>query len=98
VATVIVNLPDVIKLSNRTTGLDEKTAPTVVMQLGDWDAGDHVEYGILIDVYGNEAPILTAADARKLSKWLVRAADELDGSKKPNKNKKRSRSEDDDSY
>lgn len=97
-ATVIVNQADIIQLSNRTAGVNAKTAPTVVMQLGDWDAGDHVEYGILIDVSGHEAPILTAADARKLSKWLVRAADELDGSKKPNKNKKRARGEDDDAY
>lgn len=99
-ATIAVNTPDSLQFVN--VSMDsKKDAPTLVIQAGEWQIGDHDELGIVFDVSGNEAPILTANDARKLSKWLLRAADNLEGVKNSDK-KRKSRSnydyEDDDEF
>lgn len=91
-ATVVVNRPDLIEFKNATTSGE---APTLNVQAGDWDLGGHAESGVVFDVAGDPLPILTAHDARKLAKWLNRAADELEGKKKSNK-KPRYRVEEDD--
>ncbi len=91
-ATVVVNRPDLIEFKNAGTAGE---APTLNVQSGAWEIGDHSENGIVFDVFGDQAPILTASDARKLAKWLQRAADELEGTKKSNK-KPRYHVEDDD--
>jgi hypothetical protein len=96
VATVVVNTPNHIEFKNILATQPPDDAPTVSAQAGDWDAGSHTETGIVIDVYGAQAPLLSAADARKLSKWLARAADDLDGTrKKQAKHKNRHYEEDD---
>ena len=93
-ATLVENTPNSIKFLNVENGT--KNAPTLCIQAGDWDAGDHVESGIVFDTFGDQAPMLTASDARKLAKWLTRAADIVEGVKHSDKkNKTRHRYEDD---
>lgn len=88
-ATIVVNKPDQIEFKNISTTSPAADAPTLTVQSGSWaTAGGRGELGIVFDAYGQEAPILTPVDARKLSKWLARAADELEGTHtKPNKHK-----------
>jgi hypothetical protein len=99
VATVVANTPDLIEFKNILAGADPKESPTVVVQAGSWDAGGHSESGVVVDVYGSQAPLLTPADARKLAKWLNKAADELEGpkaNKKPGHKQRHYEDEDDD--
>lgn len=84
-ATLIENTPSSIQFVNA-DGTKER--PTLSVQAGDWEVNDHTESGIVFDTYGEQAPILTPADARKLAKWLNRAADLLDGVKHHNNDKK----------
>lgn len=94
-ATLVENNPAAIQFVNFENGV--KDSATLTVQAGDWDAGDHVERGVVFDTTGNQAPLLTAADARKLAKWLIRAADDIDGVKHADKkNKIRHRYEEDD--
>jgi hypothetical protein len=101
VATVVVNTPDLIEFKNILAGANPKESPTVTAQSGSWDAGGHSESGVVIDVYGSQAPLLTPSDARKLAKWLNKAADELDGpkaSKKPGYKQRHYEEDDDNNY
>lgn len=86
-ATLVENRPDSIQYVNA-AGVNVKDAPTLIVQSGDWQVGDHVEAGVVFDAFGEQPPILTAADARKLAKWLTRAADNLDGVKNSDKKSK----------
>ncbi len=98
-ATVVVNKPAHIEFVNITTVATDDTAPRLTVQSGNWEttSTSRGEAGIVFDAYGAELPILTPTDARKLAKWLNRAADELDGGhKKNNKNKQRHYERDDD--
>lgn len=98
-ATVVINKPDQIEFKNLITGKSPEDAPTVSLQAGDWDAGSHTEAGIVVDVFGQQLPLLSPTDARKLAKWLTRAADELEGVKSDKKRKhRRHEEEDDDAY
>jgi hypothetical protein len=87
VANISVNSADTIQFVNVETG-PTKDHPTLTVQAGDWDSGTTAMSGIVVDVTGTQAPLLTPIDARKLSKWLARAADMLDGVKNSEKKKK----------
>lgn len=96
-ATISVNSSENIQFVNLDNKLGDDS-PRLDVSAGDWQNGDHVESGVVFDVFGNQAPMLTANDARKLSKWLARAADTLDGVKNSEKKHKQrhSRHEEDD--
>jgi hypothetical protein len=95
VASIVENTPTSIQFANIENA--GKSAAALVVQAGDWDAGDHVESGIVFDVVGEQLPLLAPADARKLAKWLARAADIVDGVKHSDKkNKDRRHYEQDD--
>jgi hypothetical protein len=96
VATVAVNRPDHLEFKNIKAGANQDDAPTVVFQAGSWAADGYTEMGVVVDVFGVEVPILSSADARRLAKWLNRAADLIDGEKSEKKQKHRSHREDDD--
>lgn len=98
-ATIVVNTPDHVEFKNLVVGQPPATVPTLVVQTGVWDmtAGGQ-EPGVIFDVTGAEIPLLTAADARKLSRWLARAADSLDGGSKKSDKGKRHYDSDDDGY
>jgi hypothetical protein len=69
---------------------------TVLAEVGTWKTETGNKSGVLVDVVGDLAALLSATDARKLGRWLMRAAEELDG--KPaqdRKNRPRRRYEDD---
>lgn len=88
-ATVVVNSADTIQFVNIGSSAGSN-GPTLLLQSGDWQDGDHVESGIVVDVAGDQAPILTADNARKLARWLQRAADTIEGVKSTNKKRHRS--------
>lgn len=98
-ATLHINTADTIEFKNIRPALQAKDYPFISAQLGDWEIADKLEPGIVIDAVGTDKYplILSANDARKLSKWLNRAADALDGTAAPSKqNKKRAHYEEDD--
>lgn len=97
-ATVVVNKSNHIEFSNVNTAKPLSDSPTVSFQAGEWDAENYTEAGIVIDVFGAQLPLLSPTDARKLAKWLVRAADDLEGIKADKKRKHRPRLEDDELY
>lgn len=99
-ATVIVNKPEHIEFKNVTASESVENAPTFTAQAGNWETtSGRGEPGIVVDVFGSAAPILTSADARKLAKWLNRAADDLEGEhKKNNKHKQHRHYESDDEH
>jgi hypothetical protein len=99
VATISLNTPDAIEFKNLlATARVKEDTPTVLAQVGEWEIGTAVETGVIIDVYGptDRPPILTAVDARKLAKWLTRAADSIDAAQSQPKTKKRQYYEEDD--
>lgn len=85
-ATVLMNTAYEIVFANQNIGQKAEDNPTVKVIAGDWQADGAVETGVVVEVYGDQFPILTAVDARKLSKWLARAADALENVK-PQKKK-----------
>ena len=103
-ATVVVNKPHVIEFKNLDPSVNADDIPTLVAQAGAWQLHDTAgeETGIVVDVAGNAAPLLTPTDARKLARWLTRAADELEGARGEKKQKKSRRhcgaEEDEDEY
>lgn len=97
-ATLSLNTPDAIEFKNLIANVSPKDAPLVSAQVGDWEIGSKVETGIVIDAYGTDThpAILTANDARKLAKWLNRAADLIDAPTQAKKKKRQHYEEDDD--
>lgn len=85
-ATVLTNTADEIAFCNPAVGKKTNETPTLKVLAGDWDNNGAMEPGLVFEVYGNQFPMLSAVDARKLSKWLARAADLLDDVK-PQKKK-----------
>lgn len=95
-ATIVKNTPDHIEFKNITPS---DSSPTLSVQAGDWETSAGGETGVVFDVFGDQPPLLSPNEARKLAKWLERAATALDG-KKPDKKHKHHRSgyEDDDDW
>lgn len=85
-ATVLINTQTEIAFCNNLLGSKPAEFPTLKAIAGDWEVDNSVEAGIVFEAGGKQDPMLTAADARKLSKWLARAADLLDNVK-PQKKK-----------
>lgn len=97
-ANVSINTPDTIQFVNLgPTGKKTETDPTVIFQAGEWNADGKTETGVAVDVSGDQLPLLTAANARKLARWLERAADDLDGTKHHNKKRGKHQYDEDDS-
>ena len=95
-ATVVVNNPDHIEFRNVNVVKASDDSPTVSFQSGEWRADNYVEAGIVVDVFGSQLPLLSPADARKLAKWLNRAADNIEGVKTDKKRKPRPHHDEDD--
>lgn len=98
-ATVLTNTPDEIVFCNSAVDKKKDDIPTLKAIAGDWETGTSLEPGIVFETYGAQFPILTATDARKLSKWLSRAADMLEDvkpQKKKGTNKPRYDTDDED--
>lgn len=99
-AIIAINTPDTIEFRTNIAGAPKDPIPYVTIQLGIWELKARTESGIIIDAGGSTdyPPVLSANDARKLAKWLNKAADELDGviSKKNTKKKHYNQDEEDD--
>lgn len=98
-AITTINTADTLEFRTSLPGAPKDPPPYVSIQLGTWELATKTESGIIIDSGGdtNYSPVLSAADARKLAKWLSRAADEMEGiSTKKNSKKKHHYEEDDD--
>lgn len=93
-ATVIKNTPGRIEFKNLVAAAPS-SSPALVLEAGDWDAGTYTESGIIVETTGVQLPLLSANDARKLAKWLNKAAEDLDGVR-PSKKSKQQRPVDDD--
>ena len=79
--TIKVSTPDLFEVVNNVPGKPETDLPTLSAELGIWQFDDGEQTGINFDVFGFRAPILSAAEARRLSKWLMQAAEAIDGSR-----------------
>lgn len=94
-ATVTKNTADCLEFQN----FLPKDAPTLNVQAGDWQTGDdRHETGLVFDVFGAQPPLLSPDDARKLARWLERAAALLDGKKPEKKHKQKYKAADDEDY
>lgn len=87
-ATVTKNTADCVEFQN----FSPKDPPTLNVQAGEWqtNSGGH-EAGLVFDVFGSQPPLLSPDDARKLARWLERAAALLDGKKPEKKHKQKYR-------
>jgi hypothetical protein len=74
-AQIVINTAEALQLCNPQPATPPDQIPTLVLQLAGQDAG------VYFDVTGDHMPLLTAHDARKVAKWLNKAADMLDGTK-----------------
>ncbi len=97
-ATISINTPDTIEFRTNLPGAPKNPVPYVSVQLGTWELAARTETGIIIDTDGSAdyPPVLSSNDARKLAKWLNKAADELDGVAPKKQTKKRHHYEEDD--
>lgn len=99
-ATITTNTTETIEFRDARAPLT-KDSSFVAAQLGEWEFDDNrSESGIVIDSVGADIVVLSANNARKLAKWLNRAADQLDelaGTKTPKK-RQHYEQDDDDSY
>lgn len=100
-AIIVANTPDGIEFRDAQT-IKEKNAAFVSAQLGEWECNSRVDTGIVVDSSGLDVPpvVMSANNARKLSKWLARAADQLDAINgvKPAKKRQYYEQDDDNEY
>jgi len=98
VATITQNTAETIEFTEVRPNVPTSDLPFLLVQLGDWDLNGKSESGIIIDSSGPEIlpTVLSANNARKLAKWLNRAADQLDETQNVKTPKKRQHYEQDD--
>ncbi len=77
---IVHNEPDIFELRNAVPVKDGEDPPTLLAEFGTWRTPQGLTSGVSVATYGEAAPLLSPTDARKLAKWLHRAADELEGS------------------
>jgi len=73
-AQTIVNTADSLQICNPDATIAPEAVPNLIIQL-------IIDTGVCFDVTGDMMPLLTANDARKVAKWLNKAAERLDGTK-----------------
>lgn len=90
---------DFIRFSNKFFSSDEADPSALLVEFGSFqDPSAHLNAGFVFTAEGDYSPVLSAKDARKLSRWLEKAADTLEGisPQKKQKKKKRHQYSDDD--
>lgn len=78
-SSIINQTADLFELQNINAAQKEADPPTLLAEMGTWRAQDGNQSGVSITVYGDMTPLLSVSDTRKFAKWLLRAADELEG-------------------
>lgn len=95
--TVKLNTPDLFEVVNEYPSEQSDDTPTLLIEFGTWKTENGNQTGISFEVFGARAPILGPSEARRLSKWLLHAAERMDGSRADMRRgqKKRRHDEDD---
>ena len=100
-ATITINTDTAIEFKTICQNTPADNLPFVIVQVGNWDINGKPASGIVVDCSGpdDNPAVLTGDNARKLAKWLTRAADKLDSADTRSSKKKRTHYEqDDDEY
>lgn len=74
------NDPSIFEVRNDVPASDSEDPPTLLAEVGTWRSTQGKVSGISITTYGDIATLLSPNEARKFSKWLIKAADGLEGS------------------
>jgi hypothetical protein len=95
---IVTNESDIFELKNEIVPGEGNDAPTLLLEAGKWKTERGNISGISVSVFGDVSPLISPTEARKLAKWLQRAADELEGAEnhKPRAGTKPSHYEQDD--
>jgi hypothetical protein len=76
---IVTNEIDIFELRNDVLVAEGEDQPTFLAEAGTWNTKTGRVTGISVSTFGDVAPIVSPTEARKLAKWLVRAAEDLDG-------------------
>lgn len=89
---IVTNELDIFELRNDIPVPEGEEQPTLLLESGTWNTRQGTISGISVSTFGDVAPLVSPTEARKLAKWLQRAADELEGDddRKPRPGSKRS--------
>ena len=76
---IVTNEDDIFELRNDVPVAKGEDQPTVLVEAGTWKTDNGNTTGIAVTTYGDIAALVSPNEARKLAKWLMRAADKLEG-------------------
>lgn len=76
---IVTNEVDIFELKNEVAAGEGNEAPTLLLESGKWKTARGNISGISVSVFGDVSPLISPTEARKLAKWLQRAADALEG-------------------
>jgi hypothetical protein len=98
VATITINTAAEIEFKELLPGVPVTDLPFLIAQSGNWEFDGKSATGVIIDGSRLDEPptVLTSDNARKLAKWLIKAADTLDTAESRGVKKKRTYYEQDD--
>lgn len=88
---IVTNEVDIFELRNDVPVPEGEERPTLLLESGTWNTKQGTISGISVSTFGDVSPLVSPTEARKLAKWLQRAAEELEGdARKPRPGSKRS--------
>jgi hypothetical protein len=89
--------PDLLELVNNIPAPSGDEIPTLLLEVGIWNTETGNQTGVAFEVFGSRAPLASAAEVRRIAKWLMQAAEAMDGSRDNHRRgqKKRRHDEDD---
>jgi hypothetical protein len=76
---IVTNEIDIFELRNDVPAAKGDEPPTLLVEMGIWTTKTGDVAGISMTTYGDVSPLVSPTEARKLAKWLTRAAEELEG-------------------
>lgn len=76
---VKLNTPDLIEIVNDVPVTKGEDPPTVLAEFGTWKTETGDQTGVVFEVFGERTPLLGVSEARRLAKWLMQAAERMDG-------------------
>jgi hypothetical protein len=78
-SSIINQTADLFELKSVEKAQDGAETSTLLAEAGAWNSPSGKQSGVSVTVYGDLSPLLSTGEARKFAKWLLRAADELEG-------------------
>jgi hypothetical protein len=76
---IVTNEIDIFELRNDVPTAKLEDLPTLFAETGIWSTKTGDVAGISMTTYGDVSTLVSPTEARKLAKWLTRAADALEG-------------------